>query len=251
MKILGVTFEKTTVEDVLAAVPKEVEKGNLQHVVTINPEFLVEAQGNGKFLEVLKKADWRLVDGVGVFFAALIQGQKLTRGSGVDLVLKVCAKAPTMGWRIFLLGGGESVADLASQRLRERFKLLQVMSFRGSRNISSETEEERRQAVEMINEFKPHFLFVAYGSPIQDLWIARNRSALSVGLAVGVGGSFDYLVGKIYRAPRWVRAIGLEWLVRFILQPRKRGKRIFKAAVVFPYLVLKELMTGAKGNRGR
>jgi len=94
------------------------------------------------------------------------------------------------------------------------------------------------QIIQAVNTSGAKLLLVAYGAPKQDLWIAKHLSKMpTVRVAIGVGGTFDFLSGTIKRAPRWLRSLGLEWLWRLILQPW-RIKRIWTAVVIFPMLVL-------------
>jgi len=135
--------------------------------------------------------------------------------------------------RFFFLGAAEGVTDF----LRQKYVLggIQVVgSFAGSPD-----EMFDDQIVEMINAASPDVLFVAYGAPFQEFWIARNLHKIPcVKVAMGVGGAFDFLSGKLDRAPVFMRKIGLEWLYRLLKEPRKRLRRIVNATVVFPYRVM-------------
>ena len=102
----------------------------------------------------------------------------------------------------------------------------------------SPRDEDAEEIIGKIREAKPHLLLAAFGAPEQDLWISEHLKKLpSVRVAMGVGGTFDFLAGKRRRAPKWMRSIGLEWFYRLLREP-KRIKRIFNAVVVFPMLVL-------------
>jgi N-acetylglucosaminyldiphosphoundecaprenol N-acetyl-beta-D-mannosaminyltransferase len=117
-------------------------------------------------------------------------------------------------FRLFLLGASPGVAaDLAS-RLRAEHPRLEVEAHPGSPAPSSDAE-----TLALIHRHKPHVLLVAYGHPTQELWIDRTSDTLGVAVAIGVGGSFDYLTGRIPRAPAWMRRAGLEWLFRLVRQP--------------------------------
>lgn len=115
---------------------------------------------------------------------------------------------------------------------------LTITSFLGTQDISKETKEERKRVINKINDFRPHLLFVAYGAPYQELWIAKNLPLLRARVAMGVGGAFDYLAGKVPRAPKWIRNMGLEWLYRLIREPWRLKRQL--ALVKFIWLVLNE-----------
>ncbi|MFQ5946032.1 MAG: WecB/TagA/CpsF family glycosyltransferase, partial [Anaerolineae bacterium] len=132
-----------------------------------------------------------------------------------DTVFELAGAAATRGWRLFLLGAAEGIAERASQALRERHPSLQVVgTLAGS--PSSDDEELISRA---IRAARPHVLLVAFGAPIQDLWIAQNLDRLGVPVAMGVGGSFDFIAGLAPRAPGWMQRLGVEWLYRLIKEP--------------------------------
>ncbi len=125
------------------------------------------------------------------------------------------------------------MADATATVLRQRFPGVVL----GGTYAGSPRPEDEATIQALIAAAQPDVLLVAYGAPAQDLWIARNQPALRVPVAIGVGGSFDYLSGRVLRAPRWIRQLGLEWLFRLLRQPR-RWKRIWTAVVIFPMAVL-------------
>ena len=137
--------------------------------------------------------------------------------------------------RIFLLGAGPGVAEKAAEELRRRNPAIQEIGTYGG----SPREEKEATIIARINACSSTLLFVAYGAPQQDLWIAKNLAKMpSVKIAIGVGGAFDCIAGKKRRAPRWMQHLGIEWLWRLILEPR-RMRRIWRAVIVFPWLVWK------------
>ena len=210
------------------------------HIATPNPEMIVEAQRNMDFKTVLQNTALNLPDGVGLLWAAKkISSTPLPeRITGADTMEYLCSPCPRIcpPERIFLLGAAPDIAEKTATILKKHNHLLkEIGAFSGSPKQEDETD-----IIERINSFKPTLLFVAFGAPLQDIWIARNMSKLkTVKVAMGVGGTFDFIVGKQRRAPRWMRKMEVEWLWRLILEP-KRIKRIWKAVVVFPYLVLRK-----------
>jgi N-acetylglucosaminyldiphosphoundecaprenol N-acetyl-beta-D-mannosaminyltransferase len=131
------------------------------------------------------------------------------------LVVQIAERAAQSGWRLYLLGGALGVADRAAAILQARYPGLVVAgAFPGS-----PAPDEENDIVERIRAARPDMLFVAFGAPAQDLWIARNQPRLQVPVAMGVGGSLDFVAGVTRRAPEWVQRIGLEWLYRLIREP--------------------------------
>jgi len=132
-----------------------------------------------------------------------------------------------------LLGAKEGVGDKAAQNLKKSFPKLKIVgTFAGSPD-----PKEAQAIIDLILEKKPDILFVAYGAPKQDIWIARHKLKYQVPLSMGVGGAFDMISEIIPRAPVWLRKIGLEWLWRFYKQP-SRWKRIHRAVIRFPSAVI-------------
>lgn len=176
------------------------------------------------------------------------------RLTGTDLMVALCRLAAQKHWRVFLLGGENNVASQTAIKLKEQCnneamkqsnhqtinnQQLTISYYEGTNDISKETSKERQQTIAHINNFRPHLLFVAYGAPYQEKWIAHNLTSLkSVKVAVGVGGAFDYLSGQIKRAPSFIRQIGLEWLWRLLHEPWRWRRQL--ALIKFVGLVLKQ-----------
>jgi N-acetylglucosaminyldiphosphoundecaprenol N-acetyl-beta-D-mannosaminyltransferase len=175
------------------------------------------AQKDADFMAVLRQAALCIPDGVGLLWAARIMGQRLPeRVAGSELVYHLAGLAAENGWRLFLLGAGPGVAEAAAAVFQERFPALTIVgTYAGSPDPA-----ENESIVELINDSTADLLFVAYGAPKQDKWIARNRERLTtVRVALGVGGSLDFISGRSVRAPRWLQRLGLEWLYRLVREP--------------------------------
>jgi N-acetylglucosaminyldiphosphoundecaprenol N-acetyl-beta-D-mannosaminyltransferase len=192
------------------------ERGTTSLVATVNPEFVMRAQADADFHAVLESADLCLADGIGVVWAMRRRGCRTQqRVAGSDLVPGLARLCARRGWRPFLLGARPGVAAEAARRLKERMPGLQVVGW----HAGSPAPEDDEESLRRIHASGADLLLVAYGHPSQELWIDRNRGRLGVPLAVGVGGAFDFLAGRVRRAPRPVRSAHLEWLWRLALQP--------------------------------
>ena len=173
-------------------------------------------------------------DGVGITLAARLLGRPLRgRTTGVALTEALAALAAREGYRIFLLGATPGVAAEAGRVWAARYPGLQI----AGAYPGSPAEDEREEIAVRISAGAADLLFVAFGAPAQDLWIARNRAALpTVRLAMGVGGVFDYVTGRAPLAPPLVRRVGLEWLYRLYRQPWRWRRQL--ALPVFVVAVL-------------
>jgi len=222
MEILGVKIDNLAIDEVLEKVEGFLKSDKQHYLVTPNPEFLVKAQKDEDFKKILNQADLAVPDGIGLIFASRFLGQSIKRRiTGVDLMELFCQRAVQKKWPVFLMGAGPGVAEKAAKNLEKKYPGLKVGA--GFEDVFGE----------------PEILFVALGAPKQEKWINENLSKMpSVKLAIGVGGAFDFISGRVRRAPKFIQIIGLEWFWRFSCQPW-RAKRIYNAAVKFPWLVVK------------
>jgi N-acetylglucosaminyldiphosphoundecaprenol N-acetyl-beta-D-mannosaminyltransferase len=214
--ILGVRVDAVTFDQALACVEEFVADGDPHQIVTVNPEFVMAAQSDTEFQNIINTSALALPDGAGVWWASRRLGRRLSeRIPGVDLVERLAALSAQQGYRLFFLGAMPGVADQAVAMLESRYPGMAVAgAYAGSPRM-----EDEEAITERVRAACPQILFVAYGAPTQDRWIARNMDRLGVPVCIGVGGSFDYIAGIHPRAPRWLRSLGLEWLHRLITQP--------------------------------
>jgi N-acetylglucosaminyldiphosphoundecaprenol N-acetyl-beta-D-mannosaminyltransferase len=216
VRILGVRVDDVTTAETLALLERYIASRRPHQVVTVNPEFVMAARRDPAFARVLEAADLALPDGQGLLWAARVQGRPLReRVCGSDIVPAAAALAASQGYRVFLLGAAPGVAERAAEVLTRAHEGLRVVgTFAGSPRA-----EEEDTIVAMVRAASPDILFVAYGAPRQDLWIHRNLERLEVPVAMGVGGSLDFVAGVAVRAPAWARRWGLEWLHRLVHEP--------------------------------
>jgi len=253
--ILGVRIDDVAMNEAIARVEVMLADDKKHQIVTPNPEFAMLAQKDEAFRQILNEADLAIPDGIGILAAAkylamgatsvpiLRELQKIAQGfwvgfsllfkgiggarervTGTDLMLKLCERAAQKGWRVFLLGGDVDVAQAAAKCLLAQFPSLRIAG-----TSSADPSSDFRLPTS-------DFLFVAYGAPKQEKWIAKNLTKIPVKVAMGVGGAFDFITGKQKRAPTFVQKLGLEWLWRLSRQPR-RLPRIFTAFPKFPLAV--------------
>jgi N-acetylglucosaminyldiphosphoundecaprenol N-acetyl-beta-D-mannosaminyltransferase len=217
VRILGVPVHQVTMAGTLALVERFMAGSRLHQIATVNPEFVMTARQDDGFRQVLETADLCIPDGVGLLWAARRQGRPLPeRVAGSDLVYEIARLAAEKGWRLFLLGAAEGVAEEAGVILQDRYPGLVIAgAYPGSPDAAGDEAITRR-----IDGAQAQIVYVAYGAPRQDKWIARNREKMpSVRLAMGVGGSLDFITGRAKRPPRWAQRAGIEWLVRLFLEP--------------------------------
>lgn len=218
IQILNVRINTITMRETLAWATHHLRAADtLAQICTVNPEFVMKAQDDPAFMYLLTQTALNLPDGVGLLLAARLQNASLReRVAGSELVYHLAELCAREGKRLFLLGAAQGVAAQAGDIFQHKYPSLEIAgTYSGSPDAS-----ENAAIVEKINASRADVLFVAYGAPRQDKWIFRNREKFeTVRLAVGVGGSLDFVTGKARRAPRWIQRMGLEWLHRLMLEP--------------------------------
>ena len=207
--ILGVKVDRVTLPQALKIVDLWLISDRSKHYITTpNPEMIVAAQKDPAFKRILNAADLAIPDGAGLRLA----DPKLRRLSGADLMMALIKK----GYKTLLCGSKPGVAQKAAKKL-------------GVMGISQPN-------LSKINKIKPDLLFVALGHGKQEKWIAKNLPKLKVKVAMGVGGSLDYIAKPWLRAPLLIQTLGLEWLWRLILQPWRLKRQL--SLLEFVYLVI-------------
>lgn len=228
--ILGIPVDKITEKELLERIINFINEKRFHLIVTINSENATKALENKIFLDVIKNADLVIPDGIGIIFASKILGDKLPeRIPGIDLSYKLLEISNEKGYKIVLIGGKEGVAEGAKENLKKIFPNLNIaMTYNGYFN-----EDEEKKIIEEIQKIEPDILLVGMGSEKQEIWIWNNREKFkNIGVCIGVGGTLDIWAGKKKRAPKLVQKLGLEWLYRVIIEP----KRIFRVLKIFNFL---------------
>ena len=214
--IMGVPIAPMRLGETIAWITAWIRSHSQKAVFTINPEIVMLAKTNDSFARILQGSDLNIADGTGIVLAArLAREQVPERVPGIDLVDHLCCVGNSLGWTIYLLGARPGVAQRAGQELKKEYPGLQIVGW----SAASSEETEDTNIVPVINSLEPDLLLVAFGAPAQEQWIARNIKKLNIGVAIGVGGSFDFIAGEVSRAPQIVRNMGLEWLYRLLVQP--------------------------------
>lgn len=265
INLLGVEITSATTSQILEYLLQGLKNtGEKFFIATPNPEILVFAQNHPSFKKVLNEAKIALPDGVGIIFAGQILRRPFKeRITGVDFLEMVCREIAEKPITVGFLGAGPGIAEAAADCLKKKYSGLKVVfasdewregpvpgfphasvsshirftttSVRAVGSLST-----RATPPNLIANHKSEIdiLFVAFGFPKQEEWIAENLPKIPVRVAIGVGGAFDYISGNVTRAPRWIQKAGFEWFYRLIRQPWRLKRQL--ALLKFIYLVLKE-----------
>lgn len=251
--ILGVVVTSENQEKVLEYTLQRLESPSKKFFITTpNPEMVVFAQAHPEFKHILSEAEVALPDGVGLFLASKLLGDPLKdRITGVDFIEMLCKKCERKPLSIGFLGARSGVAQRTAECLKKKYPWIKVAFVgdewpteveSGKLKKESFSKNEISKFSTLNSQFSTRIdiLFVAFGFPKQEEWIYKNLDKLPVTAAMGVGGAFDYISGEVMRAPKFIRAIGLEWLFRLIRQPWRIKRQL--ALVKFVSLMMEELL---------
>jgi len=275
IEILGIRIDKTSFKDATKTIFDTIQKNEKAYLTTPNPEIILKAQKNNEYKKVINNSILNIPDGIGLlwaskflkitennkskiiiflkflfssiltlFYPKYIKTELPERVTGSDLFLKTSKIASEKHIKIFLLGSENGVDKKCKMELEKMYKNINIVgTYEGNPNRKNDKNTQN-----LINKTDAQILFVAYGAPNQEFWIDRNLTHLkNINIAIGVGGSFDFIAKIKKRAPKIMQSLSLEWLFRIIQEP-KRIKRIINAVIIFPICVLKTKFKNSKIN---
>jgi N-acetylglucosaminyldiphosphoundecaprenol N-acetyl-beta-D-mannosaminyltransferase len=213
-----VRFDRLSREEAWAALSQCFGRGEARKAYIVNAHTLNLAWNDSSYRQALNEADFLLNDGSGVNLAGRLAGKPFPSNLvGTDLVPQLCEQAVPRLVGVFFLGGRPGIPEKAAERMREMIPGLRISGTQHGYFVDSEGD----RVVEQINQSNAGILLVAFGNPLQEMWIHRNAPKLRCDLCIGVGGLFDHLSGRLRRAPTWMRRAGIEWVHILLGQPHK------------------------------
>ncbi|MCA9924861.1 MAG: WecB/TagA/CpsF family glycosyltransferase, partial [Anaerolineales bacterium] len=226
--MLGVPIDDLTPAEALNRLEMFIENGRAtgknHQIATVNADFVVKAMSDPELRGILLESDMATADGMPLVWGARKLGVQLQdRVTGADMVPALSQRAAEKGYSIYFLGAAPGVAARAAEILQAQNPGLKIAGIYSP--PKSSLLEMDTSVVDRVRAAKPDILLVAFGNPKQEKWIAMHRHNLSVPVMIGVGGTFDFIVGKTKRAPVWMQRAGLEWLFRLLHEPRRLWKR--------------------------
>ena len=217
-------------------------------IATLNVDFVANAVrgwpfgGNDELWGYLRDADFVTADGMPiVLLSKLLRRALPERVTGADMVPRICRRCAEEGMSVYVLGGDREAIEEALRKLKVESLKLKVV---GIDPAFVKLDEDQPEIIERINAAKPDILFVALGNPKQELWMGRNKEKLDVGAMIGIGGTFNFLAGRVKRAPKWMQKSGLEWIYRIIQEPGRLWRRYAYGLVKFGWLSLRAMAGG-------
>ena len=238
IEIMGCLIDNLSLEETLQKIESFIQSGRPHQHGVVNVDKVVKASRDPELRRIINECALVNVDGMPVVWASRLLGKSLKeRVAGVDLFEALVERSAEKGWRVFFLGAREEVVRAVKDLYGRKLPRLQVAGYRNG----YWNPEEEAGVVKLIADSRPHLLFVAISSPKKEQFLGRYQAEMKVPFAMGVGGTFDVVVGKVKRAPLWMQKWSLEWFYRFLQEPRRMFKRYFIDDMWFFWLLLKEL----------
>jgi len=219
INILGYPVDNLTMDEVVQKVETLIASEEPHQITVINANKIYLADRSPDLFEILQTSDLVIPEQAIIIAGDLLKSRLKERVSGVELMDRLLTESPSKGYRVFLLGAKHEVVERLVRVCHEKYKDINIVGY----SDGYFGEDTEAMVLETIRKARPHILFVGLGSPKQEFWIRKHYQALAVPVYIGVGGSFDVLVGDKKRAPEWMRC-GLEWIYR-LMQDRKLWRR--------------------------
>jgi exopolysaccharide biosynthesis WecB/TagA/CpsF family protein len=225
--ILGVRVDKLTREQALRRV--DTWEGDCMRILFVNAHTLNLTVGDPRLLDALHRSDLVLNDGIGLSLAARMRGERFPENlNGSDFTMCLLDLAASRQWRVFLLGGKPGIAEAAARRLTERVPRLRVVG-----TCHGFTGADDRALAERVRRARADVLLVAFGNPLQEVWLDRYLEATGARIGAGVGAFLDFSTGSVRRAPLWMNRLGIEWCFRLLQEPKRLWRRYLLGNPVF------------------
>jgi len=241
VNIAGVDVSSVFMEDLVAIFNETITLDKKMRVCVTPVNCITAAAKSDELKQLYNTADIVLCDGIPLKWAASFLGTPIKeRITGLDLVPQYIAECNRRGYSMFFLGAKEGVAASLVQKIRSEFPNPKIAGYYSPPFANKFSVEENKKILALINEVKPNVLFVSLTAPKQDYWIAEHFDAIESNILIGVGGAFEVTAGLVPRAPVWMQKNGLEWLFRFLQEPRRLFRRYFIEAPVFFPLIIKQ-----------
>lgn len=241
--ILGVPIDRITRDEagnITENLIKESSK-SCKMIFAPNVEFIMYAQKDEEYFNILKQSSLSTPDSIGVIIGAKLQKKSFKeRIPGQSYFRKIIELSNEKGYSIYMLGGKPGIAEVAKENLEKLFPNVNIV---GTHHGYFD-ENEEKEVIKEINRLEPNVLFVALGAPKQEKWIYEHRNELKVDVAAGQGGTYDYEAGRIKRAPVFIQKIGMEWFWRLCREPSRIKRQLVLPVYLFKLLLAKDKTKG-------
>lgn len=226
--LLNTYVNNVDMPETIAAIEEMIASDKKSYVVAINVDVVMKIENDPYLKKVVDDADMVLVDGKPLIWISKLHKKEVkAKISGSDLVPLLCEVAADKGYKVFIIGGKDGIAEKAKQRLESKLTTINIVGTYAPPIGFEKNEAELQRINRMISDAQPDLLIACFGCPKQEKWIYENIQKYDAKVSVCAGATVDFLAGNVKRAPRWMSEHGLEWFYRFLQEPRRMFKRYF------------------------
>lgn len=226
--LLNTYVSNVSMAEAIESIEKMIIENKKSYVVAINVDVVMKIEHDSYLKEATDNADMVLVDGKPLIWISKWHKAPVKEEvSGSDLVPELCKVAAAKGYSIFILGGKNGIAEQARTRLKDQYPSINVVGTYAPPFGFEDDQVELDKINQMITNVHPDLLIVCFGCPKQEKWIYENYQKYNAEVSICAGATVDFLAGNVNRAPKWMSAHGLEWVYRFLQEPKRLFKRYF------------------------
>lgn len=222
--VLGVEVSAVTMAGAVEEVTRWIEQGERRYVCVTGVHGVMESQDDVELRQIHNDSGLTTPDGMPMVWAGRFAGVEIERVYGPDLMLELCRRGAERGWRSYFYGGGPGVAEQLRDVLQARYPGLEVVGITCP-PFRALTDDEAEAIVADINAARPDLVWVGLSTPKQERWMKAFRPRLDAAAVLGVGAAFDLNAGLVRQAPPVVQRLGLEWLFRMVMEPKRLWRR--------------------------
>ncbi len=245
--IAGVEIDQLTPRDAIVRIAALARTRGRHIVVTPNLDHMLCLRGDRPFRDAYAAASLVLADGMPLVWLSRLGGTPLPeRVAGADLIEPMLAEAERNGWSVFFLGPMPVTLELALDRCAREFPRLRIAGSHSPPRNFEQDSAQNAACVAAIRKAHPDIVFLALGTPKQELWIAQYRGEIEFGVALCIGAGIDFFAGVQQRCPRFLARIGAEWIWRLLREPKRLGRRYARCLLFMPQLVWEQIRDGRR-----
>lgn len=228
IELLGLSLDNLSSSELLTEIEEDLESGRRARLVFVNVDVAVKADHDSELKKIINSSDYGMVDGMPLKWLADARHLRLKeKVSGADFVPLLCRMAAEKGKSVFILGGGDFVAEKAAGKLKENYPGIRIAGYYAPPMGFETDEAEVAKTCDIIGRSRPDILIVCLGCPKQEKFVYENSGRYDAQISVCAGATVDFLAGRIRRCPKWMSNAGLEWFFRFLMEPKRLFKRYF------------------------
>ena len=228
MRFMNTYIDNVTLQEAIDYIEKCIQEKKIIQVSTLNADHIVRFESDEYLKKICSESELNLADGHRLIeIARKYKTPIKEKICGSDLTPMLCSFAADKGYSIYLLGAAEGVAQMAAEKLKTENPSLKIAGYYSPPVGFEKDQAEIDRINQKLLESRADILFVAFGVPKQEKFIYENKSIYKIPISINVGGTIDFIAGVQKRAPKWVNQMGMEWLYRFLHEPRRLFRRYF------------------------